>query len=101
MTYRVTIASEAERDLENIYRLISHDDPRAAIRFVQNLRSLCSSLSEMPHRGTPRDDGIRTLPFQRRAVVACRVMRDVVVVTNIFYGGRDYEAILKSQGEAE
>lgn len=73
MTYRVIVASEAERDLKNIYREIAQDDPGAAIAFVRNLRALCASLSEMPHRGVPRDDlapGIRTLSFQRRAVIA-------------------------------
>ncbi len=76
MVYEVTVTPAAERDLEDIYRLIAQDNPQAAIAFVRSLRRLCSSLSEMPHRGVPRDDlapGIRVLPFQRRAVVAYRV----------------------------
>ena len=39
------------------------------------------------------------LTFERRAVVAYRVLEQIVEITNIFYGGRDYEAILRGLNE--
>lgn len=55
-----------------------------------------------PLRGTPRDDikpGLRIVGFERRAVIAFRVKRSEVVIVRIFYGGRDYERILRSVPE--
>ena len=39
--------------------------------------------------------GLRTVPFERSAVIAYRVENDTVEITNIFYGGQDYEALYK------
>jgi toxin ParE1/3/4 len=52
----------------------------------------------VPLGGRPRDDlaaGLRTVPFERTAVIAYVVSGDLVEVINIFYGGRDYEAIYR------
>ncbi len=37
------------------------------------------------------------MPFERRAVILYRVNGDTVEVLNIFYRGRDYEAILSNK----
>jgi hypothetical protein len=42
----------------------------------------------------------RACGFERRAAVAFRVVRLEVVVVRTFYGGRDYERILRSATEA-
>ncbi len=50
-----------------------------------------------PHRGKPRDDirpGLRTVGFRRRVVVAFAVLDRDVVIVGVFYGGRDYTAVL-------
>jgi len=52
----------------------------------------------LEHAGRPRDDllpGLRTVPFERKAVIACRLIEDRVEITNLFYGGRDYEALYR------
>lgn len=46
--------------------------------------------------GTPRDDlelGLRTLPFERAAVIAYKVEQETVRIGNVFNGGRDFEAL--------
>jgi toxin ParE1/3/4 len=104
MIYDVTIRPEAEQDLQTIYDLIAEDNPSAAIAFIRRLRELCRSLDALPRRGVPRDDlrpGLRILGVERRAVIAYRIVGNVVEVTNIFYGGRDYEAILRRLNEPE
>jgi toxin ParE1/3/4 len=48
--------------------------------------------------GVARDDlqpGLRTIPFEHSAVIAYVVGDDQVSVTNVFYGGRDYEALYR------
>jgi toxin ParE1/3/4 len=48
--------------------------------------------------GRPRDDlspGLRTTPFERSVVIAYVVEGGAVQITNIFYGGRDYEALYR------
>jgi toxin ParE1/3/4 len=57
----------------------------------------CLKIGDAPRSGRPRDDlalGLRTIPFERRAVVAY-VVTDKVEIANIFYGGRDYEALYR------
>ena len=48
--------------------------------------------------GVARDDlqpDLRTVPFEHSAVIAYVVEDDQVSVTNVFYGGRDYEALYR------
>jgi toxin ParE1/3/4 len=33
--------------------------------------------------------------FERRAVILYRVEDEIVLITNVFSGGRDYEALLR------
>ena len=66
-----------------------------AAAFVTRIMARCHKIGDVPFGGRARDDlvpGMRTVPFERSAVVAYRVT-DVVEITNIFYGGRDYEAL--------
>ena len=47
-----------------------------------------------------RDDlipGLRIVPFERSALIAYVVDADAVRIISIFYGGRDFEALLKDQ----
>jgi plasmid stabilization system protein ParE len=53
-----------------------------------------------PLRGQQRDDlrqNLRILPIDKNAVVAFEVNEErcTVTILNIFYGGRDYDAIIK------
>lgn len=59
-------------------------------------------IGDAPFGGRARDDpepGLRTVPFERSAVIACHVGKTVVVM-NVFYGGRDYEALYRDSGDA-
>jgi toxin ParE1/3/4 len=73
--------------------------PLAASDLVDAIVTFCEDLAPFPLRGTARDDirpGLRTIGFRRRAVVAFVVGDDAVVVLGVFYGGRDYEPVLRS-----
>ena len=59
--------------------------------------AFCEDLGAFPHRGRASDDirsGLRTVGFKRRVVIAFAVLGQTVVIVGIFYGGRDYEAVL-------
>jgi toxin ParE1/3/4 len=98
MPPRVVLRPQAEEDLEAIYRYIAKDSPERAIGYVRRLRRRCEALAEYPERGRPRDDlapGLRMLAFERSAVIAYRVEDGSVRIVDIFYRGRDYDAILR------
>jgi toxin ParE1/3/4 len=90
----------AEDDLLNLYDYIAeHGGRQTAGDYIARIEALCLSLRHAPLRGTPHDDikpSLRIIGFERRAVIAFRVTRSEVVIVRIFYGGRDYERILRS-----
>jgi toxin ParE1/3/4 len=69
-----------------------------ARRFTRRIRDRCERIGDAPHGGRPRDDlfpGLRTVPFERSAVIAYTVEGERVLIINIFHGGRDYEALYR------
>jgi toxin ParE1/3/4 len=90
----------AEDDLLRLYDYIAERAGRKiAGDYIARLESACMSLRNAPVRGAARDDiapGLRIIGFERRAAIAFRVMRSEVVIVRIFYGGRDYERILRN-----
>lgn len=102
---RVVLREEAIADLVEIYNFIAEKSglPEQAMRFIERIRARCERIGDVPRGGRMRDDlapGLRTVPFERSAVIAYMVEENTVRVTNIFYGGRDYEA-LYGKGQAE
>jgi toxin ParE1/3/4 len=58
-----------------------------AERFIKRIKARCDKIGILPHGGRPRDDlerGLRTVAFERRAVIAYRVVSDHVRIVNIF-----------------
>ncbi|MBV8799585.1 MAG: type II toxin-antitoxin system RelE/ParE family toxin [Alphaproteobacteria bacterium] len=89
----------AEEDLLGMYDYIAGQSGRkVAGDYIARIESACMSLQSAPLRGTPRDDvvpGLRIVGFERRAAIAFQVKRSEVVILRTFYGGRDYERILR------
>ena len=72
--------------------------------FVRRIVERCERIGDAPHGGRPRDDlepGLRTVPFERSAVIAYKAEPGRVLVTNVFYGGRDFEALYRGQEPRE
>lgn len=89
---------EAIADLAEIYRFIAIRSQNRTIArdFVSRIKDRCNRIGMAPFGGTPRDDlelGLRTVPFERTAVIAYKVEQEAVRIGNIFYGGRDFEAL--------
>ena len=94
--FPVAFRPQAQADLANIFRTVLHwsQDVATARRFTQRIKDRCDRIGDAPHAGRPRDDlleGLRTVAFERSAVITYRVDRQSVRILNIFYGGRDVD----------
>jgi plasmid stabilization system protein ParE len=92
-------APEAELQLTEIYRHIARAaSPKIALTFTDAIVARCEDLAEMPLQGRSRDDirkGMRTMPFRRRVLIAYAVSPRSVTILGVFYGGQDFEALLR------
>lgn len=98
MTLTVAFAPEAEEQLIELYRYIAKvGSAEVAARYTDAIVAFCEELATFPQRGRARDDirqGLRTIGFRRRVVVAFVVFGQTVMIVGVFYGGRDYEMVL-------
>jgi toxin ParE1/3/4 len=102
-TYRVYFMPDAIKDLEEIYLYILEQSgfPDRAWNYMERLKSKCQELETFPIRGQLRNDlmdGLRIYPLDNKAVAAFLVSETdlTVQVLNVFYGGRDYDALFES-----
>ena len=94
---RLVFRDEAEADLVALYTYIAQVSRsfHTAFSFTERLRNACFKLVDFPDRGAPRDDikaGLRILTIERKTVITYFVEGDDVIISNIFHGGRDWEA---------
>lgn len=98
MSLSVVFTPEAEDQLLELHRYIAAaGSAEVAARYAESIVAFCEDLGPFPHRGRARDDirpDLRTIGFKRRVVIAFAVLGPTVVIVGIFYGGRDYEAVL-------
>ncbi|MGE6743382.1 type II toxin-antitoxin system RelE/ParE family toxin [Allorhizobium pseudoryzae] len=97
----VTFREDALADLQAIYLIVLERSGNEAVAggFVQRIMARCRKIGDAPKGGRRRDDlfsGLRTVPFERRAVIAYLVRDHRIEITNIFYGGQDYEALYRT-----
>ena len=93
MAYEVIFHPLAFDDLDRLDDFIAQDSPERAVAFIGRLRLFCMSLAEFPERGRRREElgeDVRTLSFERRAVVAYRIIGRTVRILRVFYAGQDF-----------
>jgi toxin ParE1/3/4 len=71
-----------------------------AEEFVGRIVADCLSLESFPERGSKRDDvrpNLRTKGYARRVTIAFSVNAEttVVAIHGVFYGGQDFEQLLR------
>jgi toxin ParE1/3/4 len=99
--YAVIFTPRAERQLARLYRTIADDAGEArAENYVDKLVAACRALSIFPARGGKRDDirpNLRTMGYAKRATIAFSVdsATDTVAIHGVFYGGQDFETLLR------
>ncbi len=91
----------AERHVDKLHEYISeHSGEERADGYINRIVAFCKGLSTFPLRGRRRDDilpGLRVAGFERRINIAFVVTADAVLIEGVFYGGRDYEAVLRDR----
>ena len=101
---RVTFRPQARSDFRTIFRMVldRSQDVATARRFTQRIKDRCERIGDAPYAGRPRDDlevGLRTIAFERSAVIAYTIDQDRVRIDSIFYGGRDIAGFYDAEGE--
>ena len=101
MAFRIVVTPEARHQLDSIYDYIAGAaSAEIALRFTDGILDHLTTLTDYPRIGTPRDDlrpGLRTLAHRRRVTIAFMVEDVAVVVIGIYYGGHDFEALLRDE----
>lgn len=67
-------------------------------RYMARLDTRCLKIGDAPFGGIAREDlgpGIRMAVFEKSVVILYVIEADAVLITNLFSGGRDYEALLR------
>ena len=102
--YEVYLTPDAIQDLTDIYEYITEKSglPQVAWAYIEKLRQKCHDLKTIPLIGQQRDDlrkNLRIVAIDKNAIAAFEVNenKQSVTILNIFYGGRDYEAIMGSE----
>lgn len=100
MARRVTFRPSARTDLFSLYDYVAQRSGRVrANRYIDRIEAACLRLRDFPERGTKRDDlspGLRTIGFERRVLIAFRVLPDEGEIAAVLYGGRDLTSDLGS-----
>ena len=98
MAHKVKFRPGARDDLLNLYDYIAErSGVPVAGSYIDRIEATCLGLRDFPERGTRRDDlvpGLRTIGFERRVLIAFRVLPGEVEIAAILYGGRELTADL-------
>ena len=98
----VVLNESALLDLQNIASYIFNQggSERTALNFTDRIKARCHRIGDVPRGGRMRDDlipGLRIVPFEHSAVIAYVVEQDMIRIINVFYGGRDFETLLRGE----
>lgn len=101
---RLTYRPLALADLDAIFDITGSEYPQRGFDFVQSIRERCRKhLPGTPMLGPARPDlgdGIRIYPIRaKRVVVAYRIGEGEIIIVRVFYGGADYESILRDMDD--
>lgn len=97
----VVFSPEAETQIVALYEYIAANaSPSIAETYTSALVERCERLGATPLAGVARDDirrGLRMTFFRRRVAIAYSVASKAITVLAIFYGGQDYESLLREE----
>lgn len=104
MTFEVLLSSDAERDIEDIYRFVAiNDSVDKAERLLSAIEALCLGLAEMPERGNvPKElsplgiQEFRELHYKPYRVIY-RIYGVRIVVYALLDGRRDMPTLLQQR----
>jgi toxin ParE1/3/4 len=90
----------AERDVNDLADHIAQVTGSfdIAVAYSRRIQARCDKIRLVPLGGTLRDKllpGLRSIPFERSALILYRIADDGAWITNIFRRGRDIEALFE------
>ena len=95
----IEFAPEAQADLERLQDWISERAGDAvASDYIERIEKYCLGFDIASERGHSRDDirpGLRIVGFEHRLTLAFVVEDRTVTFLRVFYGGRNWEDILR------
>ncbi|HEX5257231.1 MAG TPA: type II toxin-antitoxin system RelE/ParE family toxin [Sphingomicrobium sp.] len=95
MVHKVVYEQSARDDLRSTFWwIVERADHESAHAYVQRIRDRCDRLGTFPDQGTLRDDvlpGLRTVAFERTAIIAYLSDQKAVRVLRVLRKGRDFE----------
>lgn len=95
----VVFSPEAKEDLIALYDWIAvAAHPERALGYIERIETFCQGMRVASERGTRRDDirpALRIVTFERRVTIAFTVDEVRVVILRLFYGGRNWEDLMK------
>lgn len=95
MARNLIYEQSARDDLRSIFWWIAERaGPEMARAYVDRIHDRCDRLTSFPEQGRPRNDirpSLRTIPFERSAIVAYFTERKEVRIVRILRKGRDIE----------
>lgn len=102
----VRYRAQASRDLEDIFRYVAERSRSldVALNYVLRIEARCQKVGDAPRAGRVRDDlaqGLRTVTFERSALICYLVDEESVWITNVFHGGRDIAAFFSGETPGE
>jgi toxin ParE1/3/4 len=101
-TLPVRFTRSAQTDVDTIHEGVLEKSRSLATAdgFIARLVERCARIGDVP-RGAPlRDEirpGIRIVFFEKSWAIAYFVEKTEVIITNVFYAGRDYAALLRGE----
>ncbi len=98
----VVLRAGALADLTGIadYLIEQGASETTALGFVDRIEARCKRIGGVPEGGPARPDlgdGIRIAPFERSVVILYCVTAAAVKIVRVYYGGRNYEALLREK----
>jgi toxin ParE1/3/4 len=105
MKGRLIIRPRVYLDLDEIAEHIQKDNPRAALRFLENAEATFESLAEMPGLGAryrvrnPRLPDLRRFSVKgfRKYLVFYQPVGSAIEIVRVLHGSRNLAAILRRQ----
>ena len=92
MAAEIVFTQPALDDLFSLYLYVAEAAGLdTADAYDARLRAACARLAGFPNRGTPRDDlgsGVRTIAFERRAVIVYRPEGESARILRVQHRGR-------------
>lgn len=90
MRRKLVFLPSAEFDFAAAYDLIAADSPNAAMKFIDDIRKRCETLTDFPRIGRPLDDMVYRIAFDRRVVVLYSFDDETVWVSALRYIGQAF-----------